>query len=159
MKLIRMRYVLILNSMLMLALLWEFWLENVVIDYFLPGAALESLVTRGEYVITVFVFCVLSCMYPYVHACRLERARKKSERERELLITQLQDALAEIKTLRGMISICSSCKKIREDKDVWTQLEAYLYAHSEATFSHGFCPDCFKIQMSTIEQGPDSDKH
>ncbi len=56
----------------------------------------------------------------------------------------LQDALAEIKTLRGLISICSSCKKVRDDKGFWTQVEAYVSEHTEAEFSHGICPDCMK---------------
>jgi PAS domain S-box-containing protein len=69
-------------------------------------------------------------------------ARKRDEAERERLIAELQAALASIKTLRGFLPICSSCKKIRDDKGYWTQLEAYLLEHSEAEFSHGFCPDC-----------------
>jgi len=50
----------------------------------------------------------------------------------------------EIKRLRGMLPICSSCKKIRDDKGYWNQIESYISAHSEAEFSHGICPDCFK---------------
>ncbi|MFK5951822.1 MAG: response regulator [Desulfobacterium sp.] len=54
----------------------------------------------------------------------------------------LQGALDEIKTLRGIIPICSHCKKIRDDKGYWEQIEAYISDHSEAQFSHGICPDC-----------------
>lgn len=50
----------------------------------------------------------------------------------------------EIKTLKGFLPICSSCKKIRDDKGYWTQIEAYIREHSEAEFSHGLCPDCMK---------------
>ncbi len=50
----------------------------------------------------------------------------------------------EIKTLKGFLSICSSCKKIRDDKGYWTQIEAYIRDHSEAEFTHGICPECFK---------------
>lgn len=68
--------------------------------------------------------------------------RKQAELDREKLIGELELALAEIKTLRGIIPICASCKKIRDDKGYWKQLETYLRDHSEARFSHGFCPEC-----------------
>lgn len=57
-------------------------------------------------------------------------------------IREVQEALAQIKTLRGIVPICASCKKIRDDAGYWRQVEAYVAAHSEATFSHGICPDC-----------------
>jgi PAS domain S-box-containing protein len=68
--------------------------------------------------------------------------RKRTEAEREQLITDLQNALAEIKTLSGLVPICATCKKIRDDKGYWTQVEAYIQARSQARFSHGICPDC-----------------
>jgi CheY-like chemotaxis protein len=70
--------------------------------------------------------------------------KHKAEEERERLIHELEDALAEIKTLRGILPICSSCKKIRDDEGYWNQLEAYIQEHSEAVFSHGLCPECAK---------------
>jgi len=57
---------------------------------------------------------------------------------------ELEEALKKIKTLRGLIPICASCKKIRSDKGYWQQLEEYLAEHSEADFTHGFCPECLK---------------
>ena len=66
----------------------------------------------------------------------------KMEREREQLIRDLQDALARVKSLSGLLPICASCKKIRDDQGYWTQLEVYIRDHSEAEFSHGVCPDC-----------------
>ena len=68
--------------------------------------------------------------------------RKKIENERDNLIGDLQKTLAEIKTLRGILPICSHCKKIRDDSGYWNQLEAYLDTHSDVKFSHGICPDC-----------------
>jgi len=59
-------------------------------------------------------------------------------------IKQLQDALAQIKSLRGLLPICMYCKKIRDDKQYWQQVEGYISEHSEAQFSHGICPDCYK---------------
>jgi PAS domain S-box-containing protein len=68
--------------------------------------------------------------------------RRKAEEERERLIAELQQALDEIKTLRGIIPICAYCKKIRDDQGYWNQLEQYIRDRSEAEFSHGICPDC-----------------
>jgi hypothetical protein len=62
--------------------------------------------------------------------------------ELEAANLQLTDALQEVRTLRGLIPICSCCKKIRDDRGLWNQLESYISAHSEATFSHGICPEC-----------------
>lgn len=70
--------------------------------------------------------------------------RKQAEKEREQLILELQDALAQVKTLSGLLPICSSCKKIRDDEGYWNQIEAYIQEHSEAVFSHGLCPECAK---------------
>ncbi|MRR15548.1 MAG: PAS domain S-box protein [Deltaproteobacteria bacterium] len=70
--------------------------------------------------------------------------RKKYEKEREILIEELQEALSEIKQLSGLLPICSSCKKIRNDKDSWEQIEVYIRDHSDAEFTHGLCPECAK---------------
>jgi hypothetical protein len=72
------------------------------------------------------------------------RARQRAEAERERLIEELQEALANVKTLKGLIPICSSCKKVRDDQGYWTQLETYLAQHSDAEFSHGLCLDCLR---------------
>jgi PAS domain S-box-containing protein len=68
--------------------------------------------------------------------------RKRSETVREALIEQLRKALDQIKTLDGIVPICASCKKIRDDKGYWEQVEAYVSRHTDARFSHGICPDC-----------------
>jgi PAS domain-containing protein len=70
--------------------------------------------------------------------------RKKMERERESLISDLNEALVNIKTLRGLIPTCASCKKIKNSKGNWEQMEFYIQKHSEAVFSHGICPECIK---------------
>ena len=67
---------------------------------------------------------------------------KLAEKEKENLIEELQQALKQVKTLSGMLPICASCKKIRDDKGYWNQIEEYIRTHSEAEFSHGICPDC-----------------
>lgn len=68
--------------------------------------------------------------------------RKKTEKEKQGLINQLQKALDKVKTLSGMIPICANCKKIRDDRGYWNQIESYIHKHSDADFSHGICPDC-----------------
>lgn len=70
--------------------------------------------------------------------------KQQAEEEREKLVRELQEALDKIKTLRGIIPICASCKKIRDDKGYWNQIEAYIRDHSDAEFSHGLCPECAK---------------
>jgi PAS domain S-box-containing protein len=68
--------------------------------------------------------------------------RWRARQAREQLIDELQEALVKIKTLRGLLPICASCKKIRDDQGYWRQIEEYIQAHSDAEFSHGICPDC-----------------
>jgi PAS domain S-box-containing protein len=70
--------------------------------------------------------------------------RKQIEEEREKLIGDLKEALSKVKTLSGFIPICASCKKIRDDKGYWEQVEVYIRDRSEAEFSHGICPECMK---------------
>ena len=68
--------------------------------------------------------------------------RKKAASLKEKLITELQNALDEVNVLSGFLPICASCKKIRDDKGYWSQIESYIQKHSEAKFSHGMCPEC-----------------
>lgn len=68
--------------------------------------------------------------------------RKRAEAEREGLIARLQDALAQVRTLRGLVPICAWCKKVRDDEGYWEQVETYVTNRTEARFSHGICPEC-----------------
>ncbi len=70
--------------------------------------------------------------------------RKRAEEETEKVINQLREALAHVKKLSGLLPICASCKKIRDDRGYWLQVEEYIRNHSEAEFSHGLCPECAK---------------
>jgi phosphoserine phosphatase RsbU/P len=85
----------------------------------------------------------------------------RAERERDRLIQELQAAMASIKTLKGLLPICASCKKIRNDKGYWQQVESYLAEHAEVRFSHGICPDCmvklypeFVDELDDEKEGP-----
>ena len=75
---------------------------------------------------------------------RAEADRRAAEADRERLIFELQDALGKVKTLTGLLPICSSCKKIRDDRGQWTHVESYIRDRSEAKFTHGICPECAK---------------
>jgi PAS domain S-box-containing protein len=78
--------------------------------------------------------------------------RKQEEQERLFLIQELSRTLASVKTLRGLLPICASCKKIRDDHGYWNQLESYIAEHTQAEFSHGICPDCEAKVKSQIEE-------
>lgn len=68
--------------------------------------------------------------------------QRQSEAEKDALIAELEKAMKKVKLLSGLLPICASCKKIRDDKGYWNQIEAYIRSHSEAEFSHSICPDC-----------------
>jgi two-component system, cell cycle sensor histidine kinase and response regulator CckA len=70
--------------------------------------------------------------------------RKRQEKERLRLIEELKDALKRVKTLNGLLPICASCKKIRNDGGYWEQVETYIRTRSNADFTHGICPDCVR---------------
>ena len=79
--------------------------------------------------------------------------RRALELEREKLIADLQAALGDIKTLRGLLPICASCKKIRDDEGSWNGLERYIMDHSDAQFSHDICPDCMRKLYPDLASG------
>jgi len=70
--------------------------------------------------------------------------RVHGEEEREKLIHEIQEALNELKTLRGILPLCSFCKKIRDDKGYWEQVDVYIHKYLQADISHGICPECAK---------------
>jgi PAS domain-containing protein len=82
--------------------------------------------------------------------------RKNYEAEREKLVFELREALANVKTLSGLIPICAWCKSIRSDTGYWQNVEEYVRAHSEAKFSHSICPSCqekFKDEIALADGG------
>jgi CheY-like chemotaxis protein len=84
---------------------------------------------------------------------QVEDALRNKEAEQQKLISELQAALAEIKTLKGFIPICASCKNIRDDEGYWDRVEAYISKHTDAVFTHGICPQCeekYRSQISKI---------
>jgi len=80
-----------------------------------------------------------------IHAAKLAAV------ERENLISELESALANVRTLSGMLPICCSCKKIRDDSGYWRQVEEYISEHSNADFTHGLCPECHAKAVQELE--------
>ncbi|MHC4321989.1 MAG: PAS domain-containing protein, partial [Planctomycetota bacterium] len=78
-------------------------------------------------------------------------ARKEAENEREKLISELKVALDKVQVLSGFLPICASCKKIRDDKGYWNQIEEYIRDHSEAEFSHSICPECVETLYPDVK--------
>jgi diguanylate cyclase len=84
----------------------------------------------------------------YAATLELQVAERTAQLEEK--VVQLETALAAVKRLEGVIPICGVCKKIRDDKESWQQLEQYISEHSEAMFSHGLCPECFEKEMRKL---------
>jgi PAS domain S-box-containing protein len=85
--------------------------------------------------------------------------RREIESQRNLLIKELQEAAARVKILSGLLPICCHCKKIRDDRGYWEQLESYISHHSEAMFSHGICPECMKMYYSDVSLRSSTDSN
>jgi PAS domain S-box-containing protein len=77
--------------------------------------------------------------------------QKQAEEERLELIKKLSDALSHVKLLTGLLPICASCKRIRDDQGYWQQVETYIRMHSEATFTHSICPECLDRYKDDLE--------
>jgi diguanylate cyclase len=86
-----------------------------------------------------------------VYASSLEVQVSERTRQLEQKVHELESALALVKQLEGVIPICGICKKIRDDKESWQQLEQYISEHSQALFSHGLCPDCYEREMLELK--------
>ena len=77
--------------------------------------------------------------------------RKLAQIEKDNMIVELKDTLLQVKTLSGLLPICAHCKKIRDDKGYWNQIESYIHEHSEAEFSHSICQECAKKYYPDID--------
>lgn len=112
--------------------------QTVTEEVFDPGLGITLLVTCSPY------FDEKEQMLGTVHIARDISRQKQQEKEKEALIVELREALAKVKLLSGFLPICASCKKIRDDKGYWNQIESYIRARSEVEFSHSICPECAK---------------
>jgi hypothetical protein len=137
------------GSELLLTLGWQVgdfisgkWMETLN-DAFTKGVKCEFEATFQEKVYAFLVVPLPEAGYANFYGMDIT-ARKTAETERERLIGELQDALAKVKTLSGLVPICAWCKKIRDDRGFWNEVEVFVQSHSDATFSHGVCPDCLQ---------------
>ncbi|MBI5644410.1 MAG: PAS domain S-box protein [Deltaproteobacteria bacterium] len=140
--------------------------RNVPDDMF--EAAMEQVRTKGEYCYLItreipggkrFIEARVSGIFNskkelvgYANISRDITERRKAEEERECLISDLKDALAHVQTLSGLLPICSYCKKIRDDKGYWSQVETYIRRHSTAEFTHSICPECEKKAIEDFKE-------
>ena len=89
-----------------------------------------------------------------ISVCKDITERNLASQERERFIAQLADSLSKVKLLSGMLPICASCKRIRDDRGEWSQVESYIKERSEASFSHGLCPECVeKLYPELLNKG------
>lgn len=139
--------------MLLLSIIWEFFLEDYIFSQSNSGSEAESFNDKIEYVTTIICFGLIALIGPLYVSLKSEKKRLNLEAEREILISELQESINEIKKLKGIIPICSYCHNIRDDDGAWDRLESYLSKHSDAFFSHGICPKCTK--KARIEAGLD----
>jgi hypothetical protein len=125
---------------LSLGLLAGWFLVRVVLTWLFEGAVQDFMSASSIQGLT-FVFYSAGNIGIFLGLLVLNSHRTEAE---------LQQALEEVRTLQGIIPICASCKKIRDDQGAWNQLESYISQHSQARFSHGYCPDCAKKAMATL---------
>lgn len=119
-----------------------FWTQNRVNGLF-DNAIYNSLFITAVIVYELWLGLLIMMMNNH----RMDRELRSSESSLRDHVARLEHAMSEVKILKGLLPICCSCKRIRDDKGYWNQLEWYIDEHSEATFSHGYCPECaLKIQ-------------
>ncbi|CAG1013553.1 hypothetical protein ANRL4_04968 [Anaerolineae bacterium] len=98
-------------------------------------------VLLGSFILIVFLLPVLYLFF--LKPLKLHiKERRKIEAEQKKTISELGDALEKVKVLSGLLPICASCKRIRDDKGNWTNLERYISERTEAEFTHSICPEC-----------------
>lgn len=121
------------------------------VDYVTKPVQVEEVLARVQTHLTIHLLQQqLAAQNARLHREILEH--KQTEAAREQLIVELQAALANIKTLRGLLPICAWCKQVRDDQGYWTQVEVYIRDHSEVEFSHGICPACLhKLDPDLLE--------
>jgi len=123
-----------------------FWLEqripSLVVPYPSPLDRLADLM--GSFVITGAAFALV--MWAILASYQAEHRRLVEVNER------LQASLDEVKTLQGLLPVCSWCRKVRDDEGLWTQIEQYVSTHTGAEFTHGMCPDCYERGLQEMQK-------
>ena len=118
-----------------------------------PSYFVTSYYHWAVYITCLLVFFVVATVTIINYRKETKQLSKEIQRHRDELKNQnqeLSEALANVKTLSGLLPICSYCKKIRDDKGYWTRIESYIQDHSEAEFSHSLCRECAKKHYPEI---------
>lgn len=115
----------------------------MIILEFMPLEPLYQEALFDAVLLTIIVFPTLYFLVFKPLTVHIVR-RQQAEEGKNALIIELNEALAEVRKLQGLLPICSSCKKIRDDTGVWNKMEAYISAHSDVEFSHTYCHDCIR---------------
>jgi hypothetical protein len=114
-----------------------------------PGSVTFGVDLLGAAVLGLLLHVVCRELLVMVRDLLVRDGRQVDEQQRTL--EELQRAMDSIQTLRGLVPICSSCKKIRDDRGFWHQVEAYVHDHTQATFTHGLCPGCADALRAEFE--------
>lgn len=137
-------------------------LMDILLEGDMNGVEAAELITNQVNVPVVFITClsdqaildraVAANAYGYIlkpydnaelrYTIEIALVKFQAATEREQLISRLERALQEVKQLKGLLPICASCKKIRDENGDWQQIETYIHSHSQVDFSHGICPQC-----------------
>ncbi len=127
---------------------------------------LESLDGVAVEFLSVFIFVVIaSCSYEYLRSLAMASEKKNrrileaevvqriaAEEQKQQVIEQLQEAIADVNRLGELVPICSGCKKIRDDEGYWQNVETYLADRTDLLFSHGYCPECNDDVIKELDQ-------
>ena len=127
---------LVWTMVMYLGALCVFWIPYLGVSTYRYQGQFITRFSAVYFIISVLAFWFEYLRQHYRKGMELEHLRLQAER------SALQEALSKVRQLSGMLPICSSCKKVRDDQGYWTQIEAYISTHSDAEFSHGICPDC-----------------
>jgi hypothetical protein len=137
-----------------LLMLSELWNPALLVPFLSQGDRMADQIVG--FLTSGIACCVLLWVLISTYDGEHERRRLLNRELAEVLeinlqkTAELEKSIAEIKTLRGFLPICASCKKIRDDYGLWTRVEEYISKHTEAEFSHGLCPDCFKLEIEHL---------
>lgn len=122
------------------------YLFDIIIDvfYFQNGSLYEHFFHPEEFEIYIRSLLILVVLIYGLITSRSIAKLKATSLDRSNKIAALENAMHEIKTLKGLLPICASCKKIKDDNGNWSQFEVYIRDRSDADFSHDICPECSK---------------
>jgi hypothetical protein len=127
---------------------------SVTLRFVIAWVVFEGTVSVENIALAAFIPAIIAPVMAYIFA-KLLKQIDDAEFKNAQLILELQEALAEARTLSGLLPICATCKKIRDDAGYWHQVEVYICEHAEVDFSHGLCPECnqdLKAQIAELKK-------